>query len=145
MTLIVPEGYGLGLLRRLVYSGCKAIGEREYLKLMMECNKRVFPHDFLETKSGSEIEIAKGLEYLKTNYCTKPPSKRINYQIIRQPAPFFPIKLFSGSAFKPVSVHPIGRGVPVDKSLIYLPTIDDLRLICLEHFTPKKNFFDDQP
>ena len=46
VTLYVPEGYGLGLLRRLVYSGCKAIGEREYLKLMMECNTRVFPQDY---------------------------------------------------------------------------------------------------
>ena len=43
MTLYVPEGYGLPLMRRLVYSGCKAIGERELLKLMLECNKRVFP------------------------------------------------------------------------------------------------------
>lgn len=44
-----------------------------------------------------------------------------------------------------MSVHPIGRGVPVDNSLIYLPTADDLKLICLEHFTERKNFFDDVP
>ena len=43
MSIYVPEGYGLSMLRRLVYSGCKAIGERELLKLMLECNTRVFP------------------------------------------------------------------------------------------------------
>jgi hypothetical protein len=36
-TLIVPEGYGLSFLRRFVYSGCKPIGEREELALMLEC------------------------------------------------------------------------------------------------------------
>jgi len=36
-SLYFPEGYSLSLLRRFVYSGCKAIGEREQLKLMMEC------------------------------------------------------------------------------------------------------------
>jgi len=76
---MVPEGYGLGLLRRLVYSGCKAIGEREYLKLSLECNKRVFPHDYPETKAGSEIALAKSIEDVKVNYCKRPPSKRINY------------------------------------------------------------------
>ena len=83
MTLLVPEGYALGLLRRFVYSGCKAIGEREYLKLMMECNKRVFPNDYPETKAGSELALAKGIEFVQTKYCKKPPSKRINYQIVR--------------------------------------------------------------
>lgn len=36
-TIILPEGYGLNFLRRFVYSGCKAIGEREELKLLLEC------------------------------------------------------------------------------------------------------------
>ena len=51
-SLYVPEGFGMGLLRRLVYSGCKAIGEKEHLKLMLECSQRVFPHDFPETQAG---------------------------------------------------------------------------------------------
>jgi len=145
VTLIVPEGHGLGLMRRLVYSGCKAIGEREYLKLMLECNKRVFPHDYPETKSGQELAVAKACEYLKTDYCPKPPSKRLNYQILRQPAPFNPLALFPDWRSAPVSVHPIGRGVPIDNSLLYLPTANDLQLICLEHFTRRANFFDDVP
>ena len=43
ISIYIPEGYGLSMLRRFVYSGCKAIGEREHDKLMMECGKRVFP------------------------------------------------------------------------------------------------------
>ena len=50
-TILVPEGYGLSLLRKLVYSGCKAIGEREHLKLMMECNKRIYPYDYYDTSA----------------------------------------------------------------------------------------------
>ena len=36
-TVIVPPGYGLGVFRRFVYSGCKPIGHREYLSIMLEC------------------------------------------------------------------------------------------------------------
>ncbi len=45
-SVIVPTGYGLGIFRRLVYSGCKAIGHKEYLSLMLECGKQVFPEDY---------------------------------------------------------------------------------------------------
>ena len=83
MTLYVPEGYGLSLLRRLVYSGCKAIGERELLKLMLECNKRVFPQDFPETQAGKDLAQQTAIEAIKTQYCPRPPSKRVNYQLIR--------------------------------------------------------------
>ena len=55
ISIYVPEGYGLSILRRLVYSGCKAIGERELLKLMLECNKRVFPWDYPETEAGRDL------------------------------------------------------------------------------------------
>ena len=139
MTLYVPEGYGLGTLRRLVYSGCKAIGEREHLKLMLECNKRVFPHDFPETNAGAELAATLALEGIKADYCPRPPSKRVNFQIYRQPAPFNPLVLFprTEGALRPVTVQAVCRGVPVDKSLIYLPTEDDLRIICLEYFTKR--------
>ena len=95
MSLYVPEGNGLSILRRLVYSGCKAIGERELLKLMLECNRRFFPHDFPETKAGQELSQKKSIEDLTMKYCPRPPSKRVNYQLIRQPAPFNPQVLFS--------------------------------------------------
>jgi hypothetical protein len=36
-NIMVPSGYGLGIFRRLVYSGCKAIGHKEFLSLRLEC------------------------------------------------------------------------------------------------------------
>lgn len=56
-TVIAPEGYGLALLRRFVYSGCKAIGEREHCNLMLECGRRVFPFDYPQTKAGTETSL----------------------------------------------------------------------------------------
>ena len=35
--LLVPEGYGQQVLRRMVYSGCRAIALKEYLAINLEC------------------------------------------------------------------------------------------------------------
>jgi len=35
--LLVPEGFGQQTFRRLNYSGCKAVGLREYLAINLEC------------------------------------------------------------------------------------------------------------
>ena len=51
---MVPPGYGLNVFRRLIYSGCKAIGHKEYLSIMLECGKPVFPEDYPQTKIGME-------------------------------------------------------------------------------------------
>ena len=48
-TVLVPQGYGLNFFRRFVYSGCKPIGEREELNLLLECKKRAFPYDYPNT------------------------------------------------------------------------------------------------
>jgi len=48
----VPEGYGLQVLRRFVYSGCKAIGIKELLAIHLESGKRCFPYDYPETEAG---------------------------------------------------------------------------------------------
>jgi hypothetical protein len=48
-SLFIPQGHQLQLLRRLTYSGCKPIGEREYRKLMLEAHQRVFPYDYPDT------------------------------------------------------------------------------------------------
>ena len=51
--LIVPEGFGQQVLRRLVYSGCRAIAIKEYLSINLEAGQqRCFPFDFPETKAG---------------------------------------------------------------------------------------------
>ena len=134
LSLYVPEGYGLSLLRRLVYSGCKAIGERELLKLSMECNTRVFPQDYPETEAGQLLAHSKAMDVVKNDYCPRPPSKRLNFQLMKQPAPFLPSVLFAASNVRHFTLQSVCRGVPTDNSLIYLPTVDDLRVICAEHF-----------
>jgi hypothetical protein len=53
-SVIVPPGYGLGIFKRLVYSGCKAIGHKEFLSIMLECGKPVFPEDFPQSRLGME-------------------------------------------------------------------------------------------
>ena len=70
-------------MRRLVYSGCKAIGEREYLKLMMECGRRVFPYDYPNTKAGQVFALNSAVSQIENDYCLKPASKRVNYQAIK--------------------------------------------------------------
>jgi hypothetical protein len=69
----------MGLWRRLVYSGCKAIGEREYLKLMLECGRKVFPYDFPTTSAGQKQFLEEAVSFIENDYCLKPASKRVNY------------------------------------------------------------------
>jgi len=42
-SLIVPHGYGLPVLRRLVYAGCKAIGRKELDNIRFEAGLLSFP------------------------------------------------------------------------------------------------------
>ena len=51
--MMVPPGYGIGIFRRLVYSGCKAIGHKEYLSIKLECGQPVFPDDYMHSQVGS--------------------------------------------------------------------------------------------
>ena len=132
VSIYIPEGYGLSMLRRFVYSGCKAIGEREHQKLMMECGKRVFPADYPGTSAAQQFYHNNALDRLRTEYCPKPPSKRVNFQVIRQPAPFNPCVLFPGLTERTatyVQLQAFTRGVPFENSLIYMPTSEDIRCI----------------
>ena len=132
------------MLRRFVYSGCKAIGEREYHKLMMECGKRVFPADYPGTRSASQYYQQNALDRLKNDYCPKPPSKRVNFQIIKQPAPFNPSVLFPGLDEKSVThvqIHAFTRGVPLTNSLLYMPTAEDISSIN-DYFSLSKKFWE---
>jgi hypothetical protein len=36
-TIMIPAGYGISVFRRLVYSGCKSIGHKEYRSIKLEC------------------------------------------------------------------------------------------------------------
>ena len=79
ISIYIPEGYSLSLLRRFIYSGCKAIGEREEHKLMMECGKRVFPEDYPGTNTAKLVYHDNALRFLEEKYCPRPPSKRVNF------------------------------------------------------------------
>ncbi len=46
VRLMFPAGYGLDILRRLVYVGCRAIGLKEYKVVKSECKEFNFPEDF---------------------------------------------------------------------------------------------------
>lgn len=118
----------MGIWRRLVYSGCKAIGEREYCKLMMECGRRVFPWDYPETKAGQEALMQVAVNDIENEYCLKPASKRVNYQALRQPCPFFPLAIFNLSAPIFVEIQAITR-VPQNNALLYLPNAEDVKQI----------------
>mmetsp|Transcript_5445 Transcript_5445/g.9196 ORF Transcript_5445/g.9196 Transcript_5445/m.9196 type:complete len:132 (+) Transcript_5445:1700-2095(+) len=87
--LIVPEGFGLQTLRRLVYSGSRAIGLNEYLSIMSECgSERVFPQDYPETLAGMSWVRSMSLREKLQKHALKPPSKRVNFQILKQQYPF---------------------------------------------------------
>ena len=122
---MIPEGYGLPLLRRFVYSSCKPIAAREQLKLMLECGKRVFPFDYPETQVGRDFLHQRAFSQIET-YCGLPPSKRPNYQVLKQPAPWFPQAVFSDADNFGIIV-PLKRGYPKTNSMIYLPTEEDLK------------------
>ena len=83
ISIYIPEGYSLSLLRRFIYSGCKAIGEREEHKLMMECGKRVFPQDYPGTNTAKLVYHENALRFIEEQYCPRPPSKRVNFQILK--------------------------------------------------------------
>ena len=94
---------------------------------MLECQQRVFPYDYPETKAGRDLMESKGHKFLTNIYCPKPPSKRVNYQVIKQPCPFNPLTLHQINTFSNfVVLHPLSRGKPSTYSLIYLPTKDDI-------------------
>lgn len=57
--VIVPEGFGQQVLRRFVYSGCRAIAIKEYLAICL--HERVFPFDYPETRAG---------QHWLQNYCS---------------------------------------------------------------------------
>ena len=83
----MPEGYGLQVLRRLSYSGCKVIALREYLSICLEAGVRAFPYDYPETSAG-QAWLQMTNEEKRHKYALRPPSKRVNYQVLRTQYPF---------------------------------------------------------
>jgi len=63
------------------------------MKLMLECETRVFPYDYPETKAGRDWMRARALEEIDV-YAKLPPSKRTNYQALKFPTPWLPHEMF---------------------------------------------------
>jgi hypothetical protein len=93
------------------------------MKLMLECGQRLFPFDYPETKAGRAWMTNRAHDEIDV-YVKLPPSKRPNYQALKQPAPFLPISIFKND-FAFAKIIPVHRGVIETNSLIYLPTKGD--------------------
>ena len=87
--IIFPSGYSSDLLRRFHYIETKVIGLKELNYYLTENNQKIFPDDYPNTKSYKEYIKNKTFEKIK-KYCLYPPSKRINYQKLLNPYPFYP-------------------------------------------------------
>jgi hypothetical protein len=126
-SIMVPPGYGIGMFRRLVYSGCKPIGHKEYLSIKLECGQPVFPDDYHHSEVGN-LEACKVARLKLETYCKRPPSKRPNYQKTKSYNPFRPnINVSTDYAF--FSVSSFQRGVPKDGASLFIPSFEDLQTL----------------
>jgi len=87
-NLIFPSGFSADLLRRFHYIETKVIGLKELNYLMTENNQKIFPDDYPNTKAYCDYFKSKALSKIE-KYCLFPPSKRINYQKLNNPYPFY--------------------------------------------------------
>jgi hypothetical protein len=88
-NLIFPQGYSIDLLRRFVYLQCRAIGLSELNFYLTETKNLIFPNDYPSTLSYQNLIKEKALRKIE-KYCKYPASKRVNYQKIGNPSPFYP-------------------------------------------------------
>ncbi|CDW89507.1 ribonucleases p mrp protein subunit pop1 containing protein [Stylonychia lemnae] len=122
--ILIPQGYGLNLLRRFVYSGCKPIGLKEYLAINMEVMNPVYPFDYLQTQTGQKQGVVKAHQDLEI-YCKRPASKRINYQVYNFSNPFLQ-KFKLNQAQKFINLFSYSRGVAQSGAMIFLPDQNDI-------------------
>lgn len=109
--LMVSAEVGTQLFRNLVFSGAKAIGLRDYNFLLFEQGTRVFPDDFPQTLAYHEHSVSK-TEELIASYFKKPSSKRVNYERIGMPFPFFPdfkVVLTQEAQLHPVQITSLSK------------------------------------
>lgn len=81
-----PENQNLW--RSFIYAGAKAVGLTEFSRVYFEQGRLFFPSDFPTTTSYQEYS----LDLAKTkieDYFLKPSSKRMNYERIGSPYPFY--------------------------------------------------------
>eukprot|EP00347_Sterkiella_histriomuscorum_P019211 403342510 len=137
-TILIPEGYGLNMLRRFVYSGCKPIGYKEFLAINLEIGNPVFPQDFCHTQVGKEQGVISLHEQME-HYCKRPSSKRINYQCLNFSSPFMP-KIEEDQKYKFIKLFSLMRGVAQDGAMICLPNEQDLNQIAQILQNQKKSY-----
>ena len=87
--LIFERGYCIDLLRRFVYVNTKAIGLKEYERYKNQNNQLSFPKDYPGTFAYKQYILSRAKTSIG-KYFKKPPSKRVNYQKIKNPSPFYP-------------------------------------------------------
>lgn len=76
------------LLRIISYLNVKIIGYSEYKTIFNSSDSLFFPQDFPSTKSSEQYTLQMINEKLQ-KYIKLPSSKRINYQKLKFPSPFF--------------------------------------------------------
>lgn len=87
--LIFERGYCIDLLRRFTYANTKAIGLKEYERYKNQHNQLSFPKDYPGTFAYKQYILSRAKISIG-KYYRKPPSKRVNYQKIKNPSPFYP-------------------------------------------------------
>lgn len=86
--IILKAGDNNSVWRSFVYSGCKAVGLQEFKSISYEKSELFFPDDYptclAYENHSNDLAKVKVLEYFK-----KPSSKRMNFERISSPFPFF--------------------------------------------------------
>jgi ribonuclease P/MRP protein subunit POP1 len=87
-NLISPHGLATHLLRRFVYLQSRLIGLSEFNHYLSDTTKLIFPNDYPSTESYRKYRESKTNSKL-SKYCKYPASKRVNFQKIGNPYPFY--------------------------------------------------------
>ena len=86
--LILPSEHTSCVFRSFVYSGCKAVGLEEFKLISFENGKAFFPDDYPACTAYEDLSTSQAKERI-INYFKRPSAKRVNYERISSPFPFF--------------------------------------------------------
>ena len=86
--IILKSGENNWLWRSLVYGGAKAIGLKEYSSIHFEQGRQFYPNDYPTTEAYKAMSLIEAQERLNV-YFRRPSSKRMNFERIGSPYPFF--------------------------------------------------------
>eukprot|EP00013_Stygamoeba_regulata_P007342 CAMPEP_0177631876 /NCGR_PEP_ID=MMETSP0447-20121125/1982_1 /TAXON_ID=0 /ORGANISM="Stygamoeba regulata, Strain BSH-02190019" /LENGTH=915 /DNA_ID=CAMNT_0019133387 /DNA_START=115 /DNA_END=2863 /DNA_ORIENTATION=+ len=89
-ALIMPAGVAMDFWTSLVYAGARAIGLRDFKRILWESEAPVFPDDFPDCEAHRVNARRIGVEET-ARYRLRPPAKRTNYMRLKVECPFYPI------------------------------------------------------